>query len=133
MNVLDVNTVNLRNAYPTALGKTIGQNGTSSNQTNAFSRNTAEQSVEDNSDVLKAVSIGGQSSAIIGGLVFLGLLLGLMFLAKRLGTDSDFAGIKPSAYNVLTISLAAIVGLPVWKYLVTRFPIPGVSTWVLSA
>ena len=69
----------------------------------------------------------------IGGVVFLALLLGLMFLAKRVGTDDDFRSIKPSAYNVLTISLAAIVGIPVWKFLVTKFPIPGVSTWVLTA
>ena len=47
------------------------------------------------------------------GVVFLALLLGLMFLAKRVGTDDDFRSIKPSAYNVLTISLAAIVGIPV--------------------
>lgn len=129
MNVLDVNQINLRNAYPTAIGRTIGQNGTAMRMANE----PTDVASEDHSEVAKAVSIGGQSSAVIGGVVFLALLLGLMFLAKRVGTDDDFRSIKPSAYNVLTISLAAIVGIPVWKFLVTKFPIPGVSTWVLTA
>lgn len=129
MNVLDVNQINLRNAYPTAVGRTIGQNGTAMRMANE----PTDVASEDHSEVAKAVSIGGQSSAVIGGVVFLALLLGLMFLAKRVGTDDDFRSIKPSAYNVLTISLAAIVGIPVWKFLVTKFPIPGVSTWVLTA
>ena len=129
MNVLDVNQINLRNAYPTAIGRTIGQNGTAMRMANE----PTDVASEDRSEVAKAVSIGGQSSAVIGGVVFLALLLGLMFLAKYVGTDDDFRSIKPSAYNVLTISLAAIVGIPVWKFLVTKFPIPGVSTWVLTA
>jgi len=129
MNVLDVNQINLRNAYPTAVGRTIGQNGTAMRMANE----PTDVASEDHSEVAKAVSIGGQSSAVIGGVVFLALLLGLMFLAKRVGTDDDFRSIKPSAYNVLTISLAAIVGIPIWKFLVTKFPIPGVSTWVLTA
>lgn len=129
MNVLDVNQINLRNAYPTAIGRTIGQNGTAMRMANE----PTDVASEDHSEVAKAVSIGGQSSAVIGGVVFLALLLGLMFLAKRVGTDDDFRSIKPSAYNVLTISLAAIVGIPIWKFLVTKFPIPGVSTWVLTA
>lgn len=129
MNVLDVNQINLRNAYPTAVGRTIGQNGTAMRTANE----PTDVASEDHSEVAKAVSIGGQSSAVIGGVVFLALLLGLMFLAKRVGTDDDFRSIKPSAYNVLTISLAAIVGIPIWKFLVTKFPIPGVSTWVLTA
>ena len=129
MNVLDVNQINLRNAYPTAVGRTIGQNGTAMRMANE----PTDVASEDHSEVAKAVSIGGQSSAVIGGVVFLALLLGLMFLAKYVGTDDDFRSIKPSAYNVLTISLAAIVGIPVWKFLVTKFPIPGVSTWVLTA
>lgn len=129
MNVLDVNQINLRNAYPTAIGRTIGQNGTAMRMANE----PTDVASEDHSEVAKAVSIGGQSSAVIGGVVFLALMLGLMFLAKSVGTDDDFRSIKPSAYNVLTISLAAIVGIPVWKFLVTKFPIPGVSTWVLTA
>ena len=129
MNVLDVNQINLRNAYPTAVGRTIGQNGTAMRMANE----PTDVASEDRSEVAKAVSIGGQSSAVIGGVVFLALLLGLMFLAKYVGTDDDFRSIKPSAYNVLTISLAAIVGIPIWKFLVTKFPIPGVSTWVLTA
>lgn len=135
MNVLDVNTINLRQMYPTALGQTIGQSGTSSNQMPSASGasvtgaapNAAPTAIDN------AAAIGGQGSAITGGLVFLGLLIGLMILAKKLGSESDFSNIKLSAFNVLIIGLAALIGLPVWKYFFTRFPIPALSTWALAA
>lgn len=80
-----------------------------------------------------AASIGNQGNAVIGMLVFVVLTFGLMFLAKRLGNGDDFKSLKPSVYNVATISLAAIVGIPAWKYIFTKFPVPGVTTWVHAA
>lgn len=130
MNVLDVNTFNLRNVYPTAMGMTTGQNGSSMDQQVS---DVAPSNGNAPTPVDQAAMIGGQGSAVIAGVIFLALLVGLMFLAKRLGTDENFSSIKPSAYNVLTISLAALVGLPIWKYIFTRFPIPGISTWALAA
>jgi hypothetical protein len=137
MNVLDVNTVNLRNLYPTAIGQTVSQSGTSANQSpspaGVSAGNASPQTTGGATPVDHAASIGGQSSAIVGGLVFLALLVGLMFFAKRVGSDTDFSNIKLSAFNVLVISLAALIGLPVWKYLFTRFPVPALSTWALAA
>lgn len=137
MNVLDVNTINLRNLYPTGIGQSTSQSGTSSNQMPSAAGVSVAGATPANggavSPVDHAASIGNQGSAIMAGLVFLGLLIGLMFVAKRLGNEGDFSNIKLSAFNVLVISLAALIGLPVWKYLFTRFPVPGLSTWALAA
>lgn len=137
MNVLDVNTVNLRNMYPTAIGQTVSQSGTSANQSPSPAGVAANGQAASNAGAATpvdvAASIGGQGSAIVGGLVFLGLLVGLMFFARRVGEGEGFSNIKLSAFNVLVISLAALVGLPVWKYVFTRFPVPALSTWALAA
>ena len=76
MNVLDVNQINLRNAYPTAVGRTIGQNGTAMRTANE----PTDVASEDHSEVAKAVSIGGQSSAVSAALYFWHCCLGLCFL-----------------------------------------------------
>lgn len=132
-NTLDVNSINLRNMYPTALGTTTSQSGSTTSQQRQSDMIPNGQAQAVATPVDQAVMIGGQGSAVIAGIVFLALLVGLMFFAKWLGNSSDFAGIRPSAYNVLVISLAAVVGLPIWKYLFTRFPVPGLSTWVLAS
>lgn len=137
MNVLDVNTVNLRNLYPTAIGQTVSQSGTSANQSPSPAGVSAGAASPSQggapTPVDHAANIGGQGSAVVAGLVFLGLLVGLMFFAKKVGNSEDFSNIKLSAFNVLVISLAALIGLPVWKYMFTRFPVPGLSTWALAA
>lgn len=132
MNVLDVNTANLRNIYPSAVGNTIGQSGSASNQTAVSAglpaKTQAAASAQD-----AALAIGGQANPVIGGIVFLALIVGLWFLAKYIGTVDEFKNIRVSPYNVLIISMAAIIGMPVWKWFFTRFPVPGVSTWVASS
>jgi hypothetical protein len=55
-----------------------------------------------------------------------------MWVAHRFGEAGEFSNIKASAYNVLLISLVAVAGIPVWKFMFTRFRVPGVSEWVLS-
>lgn len=131
MNVLDTNTVNMRNLYPAALGVTVGQSGGANNQSAPHRINGATPSGEGASDeVSQSLSIGGQASPVIGALVFIGLIIGLAFVAKRVGSVEEFKNIRVSPFNVLIISLAAIIGIPVWKFAFTKFPIPGVSTWV---
>lgn len=138
MNVLDVNTVNLRNVYGTALGQTTGQSGSANNQTamqgsGGMASANNVPAVTDSPEVSRSLAIGGQANPVIGGVVFLALIVGLAFIAKRVGTADEFRNIRTSPYNVLLISMAAIIGMPIWKYVFTRFPVPGVSTWVASA
>lgn len=126
----DVNSYSGRSIYPTWSGATVATDVTGAKTNMQGGSVPNRDSVTD--PVSRAQMIGGQGSAVIAGIVLFGLLFGLMFLAKRLGTDDDFKSIKPTIYNVLTISLAAAVGLPLWKFAVTRFPVPGVSTWILA-
>jgi hypothetical protein len=117
-----------RDVYPTSMGATSAQQVSGSNPglPNRGGGPTGNA-------VETAAQIGGQGNPIVGGLVFLALVVGLMFFAKWAGNTDDFKSIKPSVYNVFTIALAATAGMPVLKYAATKFPIPGVSTWVLAA
>ena len=132
MNVLDVNTINQRNLYPAAMGVTVGQSAGANNQ-NISAMNGATPSTGDSGEVSQAVSIGGQASPVIGALVFIALIVALKFVSQRVGSETGFSNIRVSPFNILIVSLAAVIGIPVWKYVFTKFPVPGVSTWVHSS
>lgn len=130
MNVLDTNNVNLRNLYPAAMGRTVGQAGSANNQSLQSQANGATPTTQGEHEVNQSLSVGGQASPVVGALVFVSLIVALGFLAKRVGSVDEFRNIRVSPFNVLIISLACIIGVPVWKFALTKFPIPGVSTWV---
>lgn len=126
----------LRDVYPTAMGKSIGEFATGATPGGSVRSGAVAGAVapdNPNDEVAQAAAIGGQVNPLIGGLIFIGLVFGLMFIAKRLGTDDDFKSLKPSVYNVFTVSLAAAAGLPLLKYAAVKVKIPGVSTWILAA
>jgi hypothetical protein len=120
------NGFTLRDTYPTAQGTTTSQ------QTSGATTGPAAQTGGANDEV-SAAALPGGVNPLIGGLVFFGLVFGLMFLAKRLGTDDDFRSLRPSVYNVVTIALAATAGMPLLKYAAVKAKIPGVSAWILAA
>jgi hypothetical protein len=77
---------------------------------------------------------------VIGMVVFVVLIVVLMFVVHKWGGESgDFSNIRASAYNVLVISLIAVVGIPVikvgmWK--LADLGLPGadhLATWALAA
>lgn len=78
-------------------------------------------------------SIGGTSSMLVAGAVFVGLLVVLMFVGHALDGKEEFKNIKVSFYNVIVISLAAVVGLPLLKFLLSKVPIGPIRTWVMAA
>jgi hypothetical protein len=132
MNAYDLannNAVYLRDVYPTATGNDTGAAATG----RAPSPGGSVQPITN--DPLAAVS--GQG-VIIGGLVFLALVVGLMFAAKYAGNNEDFKALKPSAYNVVIVALAAAAGLPVIKLgalkLASVFPAAQpVAVWINAA
>jgi hypothetical protein len=120
------NLLMMGNIYPGS-GMSIGR------MANGQAGGTAEQvemSAKAEPVQAAAASIGGQANPLIGLLVFGGLTAGVMLAAHKVGEPRGFKNIQASAYNILVVSLIAVVGIPVWKYLLTRFPVPGVSTWV---
>ena len=125
------NGTTLRDTYPTAMGSSTAQ--LSSGATPGQPGRATGAMPMQNDEVTDAAMIGGQVNPLIGGLIFIALVFGLMFLAKRLGPDDDVKSLKPSVYNVVTVSFAAACGLPLLKFAAVKFKIPGVSTWILAA
>lgn len=118
------NAFTLRDIYPAAAGISTGN--VVSNAGNG--KATANGKVE-----AAAKEMPLPTSPLVGGLVFLALLFGIMFAAQRFGSDSDFANLRLSAYNVLIISLAAAAGLPLIKFIAFKSGIPALRDWILAA
>jgi hypothetical protein len=118
------NGTTIRDLYPSAFGVTTG--GAATRSTNGTKSAKVEEAVA--SEAFKPAS-----NPLIGGVVFVGLVVALMFTAKYLGTDDEFKQLKPSVYNVLTIALAAAAGLPLIKYLAYKTNIPSIRDWILAA
>lgn len=82
---------------------------------------------------------GYTGNPIVGLVVFIVLVALLMFTAQKMGSDGDFKNIKASFYNVLLISLVAVIGIPVWKMAFSALAgtgMPGadhVREWTLAA
>lgn len=46
--------------------------------------------------------------------------------------DFDFADIKPTVYNIAFITIAAVIGIVLLKYIFTRWPVSGLSEVIQS-
>lgn len=147
-----INTLPLGNIYPTAnggMGTSLGIRASASSawhgapefealvsegkEGSMGSRMRAVSNVDPAPNGNPSTSVGGAPNLLVGGLVFLALLVVLMFTAHRLGEDGEFKNIKASAYNALVIGLAAIVTIPVFKFLASKVPIPTLNAWVAAA
>ena len=62
--------------------------------------------------------------------VIAALLVALMYVAGRVGKEGEFSNIKLSAYNILVITLAAMIGFGLFKVTFAKFRVPGLSTYV---
>lgn len=59
------------------------------------------------------------------------LLVALMWTAQRFGSEAEqFKSVKLSLYNIIVISLAAMVGFGLFKAIFGRFQVPGLSDYV---
>lgn len=132
------NRIKAANVYPQAPGLGLGVEA-SAGSTGRMNRDANSLAPVGTSGpmtsghVENAVAVGKMGSPVVWLVVLVAALVILMFGAKKLGADGDFSAIKPSFYNCLVISWAAIIGMNVWKALFTRFPVPGLSTLVLAA
>jgi hypothetical protein len=61
------------------------------------------------------------------------LLVALMWTAQRFGNlGEDFKSVRLSVYNIVVITLAAMVGFGAFKVIFGRFQIPGLSDYVAA-
>ena len=132
-NADDVNNrVGARNIYPTAPGATIAQRASAMTP-------YASGSYSQDPDSAGSIQADGEAAPATGGVlgqpltwwvVLVVLLVALMFAAKRAGQGSEFGNIKLSLYNILTITLAAAVGVGFLKVVFSRFQVPGLTTYI---
>lgn len=85
-----------------------------------------------NDDLARAFVVSAASNPVYGAVVLGLLLVALGFIARRVGTLEEFREIRLSVYNVIVISLAAMIGILFWKVLFTKFPVPHITPAVLA-
>ena len=112
-------TLNMRSVYPGAKGETQGT-----------APNTTVQAAT--TPEVKGASEPKTNPLIWWG-ILIALFVGLMFLGKQVGGVEPFSNVKMSAYNVVIITLCALIGLSGLKALAVRYKIDGLSELIISA
>lgn len=128
-----VNDIAGRTVYPSSYGQSLGVRGSATSAPVSAVSTTGAKAARAPSEPEQAAAVGSAGNPLVWWGVLFIMLLGLMFMAKRLGSESEFASIKPSVYNVLVISFAAIIGINFWKVVFTKLKVPGLSSVVLAA
>lgn len=132
MSVGGVNTVYARNLYPSIGGATLGVTGSPSSP---YDPNNASQSgvVGAGGDVASVDAVparGFLGQPFTWWFVLAAALLGLKFVAQKLGQGEEFKSIRVSVHNVLVISLASVIGIAFFKVVFNRWKVPGLTTLV---
>lgn len=125
----DVNITPMRNAYPSAPGGTLATLAQASSP-DSFNPNRPAMN---QAAVATATPRGGVAWWV--GIV---LLVGLMlFAARKTGNADEFKNVRASTYNVLFVTLVAIVGITAAKVLAVQMrrfgPLAGLSDVILAA
>jgi hypothetical protein len=148
-------TNSVRTVYPTAGGYTLG--GWDTSKALSYANNLlggsagaqARQTSGGGAAASQASQVSGASadgtpqgqaggttifggSAVIAVVTLAALLAVIWWLAHRTGKENEFANIRASAFNILIITLMAIVGIVVLKVIFSHLNVPGLST-VLKA
>jgi hypothetical protein len=139
------NVVNARNVYPEVSGVTTGTRGSAMTGDTAsrgpyvagrFSTSTAGANVPGGAG---SPDSSGGGNGIVGHPVawwvaLIILLVALMWGSQRFGSEGEnFKNIKLSIYNIVVISLAAVIGFAGLKMIFSRFTVPGLSDVILAA
>lgn len=127
MSVRWSDDVFVRNVYGSAPGETLGTTSSADSSGPGGAPVAAEAARESAANA----GVGGNPLATWAALIV--LLLGLFYLANRVGSSDDFANLKASAYNVLVVGLIAIVAIPPIKLAASMLPLPAaVKQYVLA-
>lgn len=128
-----INTIPGGNVYPWMNSGSSSSLGERASAMSGFPGSPAKEDVAEAGGTPDPNTLGGSTSLLGAGLTFVGLLLVLMFVGHQLDGKDEFKNIKVSFYNVIVISLAAVVGLPLMKFLFAKIPIPALKNWVMAA
>ena len=129
----DVNNVStVRGVYGGAPGATVAQNG-SAMTPNTLS-GTFSEAPNASPEAGASAPSGGTFSSPVVWLVILALLLvGFRFLASKGGEGANFANVRVTIWNVILITLIAVVGLATAKVVFAKVNIPGLTQLVHAA
>lgn len=128
------NQATLRGVYGGAAGATLGQAGSAMTPNSLNGTFSEDPSTSDNPVQGAAAPSGGTFSSPIVWLVVLALLLvGFRFLAKKGGEGGQYANVHVTIWNVILITLVAILGLATAKVVFSKINVPGLSTLVHAA
>jgi len=127
-----IDAITGRSIYGTAPGPSTAQLGAASNPYGS------QQITSSVNPVNQAIKAGAGSSPIAWLFLLIVFLVGLMFLAQRIGSEKDtFANVKLSAYNIIVLTIALIIGLNVAKTLAVKLQnttgFRGLASVVLAA
>lgn len=130
---MSTNDVPARNVYPQAGGSSLGLRAGSQTPESG----SEPGAISDEAAAAVPGAVAAQRSGPLGqpiawwGMI-VALLFGLMFIAKKVGHEGEFSNVKLSTYNVVVISLAAIIGIAFAKVVTARFHVPGLSPLVAA-
>lgn len=128
-------TVPIRNVYPFARGAApLGVRSSAVTPGIGYEQSAGNSQglVEEHSPVAAAGEVAKQGNPLSWWLALAGLYVVGGYLAQRVGTDGEFANVKLTPYNVFVITLAAILGISMAKFIFTKYPVPGLSAVVLA-
>lgn len=122
------NQVDTRNVYGSAGG------GTTGTRASAFTPYAAGGGGVSRAGEVPAG--GGNGGGFFGKplswwFVLVVLLIGLMWTAQRYGSEAEqFKNVRLSVYNIVVISLAAMIGFGAFKVIFGKVRVPGLSDYV---
>jgi hypothetical protein len=130
-----INTSTARDLYPDAPGASTAQIGSAATPytTDASSASGGDPANANAGIVAAGPGLLGQPISWFVIILVLFLILG--WVGKKVGGREGETGVhnlKLSGYNILFISLAAMIGLGALKVVFSRVRIPGLSTFVQS-
>jgi hypothetical protein len=101
--------------------------------TGGITVNDQQQTDAGDDHVANAVEKGFAGKPFQWWFVLVALVFALGFASKKMGTDDgDFATVRASFGNILTVSLMAIIGIAFFKVILTKWPVPGLTPIVLA-
>jgi hypothetical protein len=128
------NNVQARSLYPAARGNSTAAvaSAATAPAPNDNAPGTMKPGAQSQVDMAFITSARGRP--IVALFILILLLVTLKFVGQHVAKPDDgLGGIKVTFYNVMVISLAAVIGIPVYKLLASFKPIPGLTAWIFAA
>lgn len=129
----DVNYVPARSVYPSASGPTLGS------VSSAYSPDAATYGGgSDGPDAMASATGAATPSGPLGHPVawwfaLVAIFAAFVFVGRKVGQAEEFKNVRFNAYNIIGITLAAVIGITLLKLGAAKFRVKGLSDVILAA